>query len=654
MVRIVLALLILASAAQGQSLWPKGEGLWTDAAMWKGSPPDAEKAVSLRGHSHITVPQGRYFAGSLLVGIGKADDVTLDIHGELVIRQTHIQIAEDGPGKATVTLHEGALQCPGDINVGAANSEPGRECEATLRIAGGELLCRIMTLGWGLGATATVIVEGSKPKAIHVMDYVTLGTYHAGKPSTSRIVFNLDAQGVTPITIASKREGMRLDAKGSPQNKKELIIALTDVPPTEDVTLIAAQKVVGEFDGLPEGATMKASFGGKEYAWTLTYRGGESKHDVMLTHVRGHAEGTPKRPCRPRSTVPEALWLKQPLPEFCLPAKLAFEGAEGFGAGTPGGRGGREIEVTNLADSGPGSLREAVATKGPRVVKFKVGGTIELKSKLAIREPFLTLDAREAPAPGITLHGATVQLFTHDVILRHLRIRPGRMKGDEDDALSVEGATNCILDHLSTAWGTDEVLSITGVSDLITVQWCIIAESFNDKKHGYASILGGRRVSWHHNLMAANESRNPRFATTVQCDFRNNLLANWGHTCGYGEWERLNYVGNYAQPGPATTQKPPLFISGTSMQWPGTLFVKDNVMAGAEANDWAGFDFPENVRAQLAFAAPQVTTCSAVEARELVLAGVGAWPDQRDATDKRIIENVRQNRGKLVVEEPRD
>ena len=654
MVLRLLALALLVPSAHAVCTWSNGDGSWTDAARWKNGIPDAENVADLRGHSRITVPPGSHDVGTLLVGLGSKDDVTLDIQGDMIVRQSHVQIAENGRGKAAVQLSAGALQCPGDVNVGAANSEPGRECEGTLRLAGGDFLCRIVTLGWGLGAKATLIVDGSKPSSIYVLDYVTLGAYHEGKPSHSQIVFNIDGQGVTPIIIGSKKEGLRLDAKGPAGNRKELQVTLQDVPPTEDITLIGAQKVVGVFDGKPEGTLVKASFGGREYSWILTYQGGDSHHDVVLTHVQGHQEGTPQRFCKPRPAMPSVRWVR-PLPEFHLPEQLAFPGAEGFGAGTAGGRGGQTIAVTNLNDHGPGSLREAVNAPGPRVVEFRVGGTIQLQSKLAIREPFLTLDGEKSPEPGITLHGATVQLFTHDVILRHLRIRPGRMPGDEDDALSVENATRCVLDHLSCAWGSDEVLSVTGVSDLITVQWCIIAESLNDKKHGYASILGGNRVTWHHNLLTANESRNPRFANTVNCDFRNNVLANWGHTCGYGEWERLNYVGNFAQPGPATRQSPRYFIAGTSTQLPGSLFVEGNVLeapSSTEMDEWKGFDFNPEIRAKVPFSAPPVQTDDARQARERVLANAGALPTRRDATDQRLIEDVRKHQGNLVDAEP--
>src|SRR5262245_263844 len=103
----------------------------------------------------------------------------------------------------------------------------------------------------------------------------------------------------------------------------------------------------------------------------------------------------------------------------------AFPGAEGFGAETVGGRGGVVLEVTNLNDSGPGSLRQAIEVRGPRIVVFRVDGTIENKSPLQIEHPHLTIAGQSAPGGGITLRGEEVRVQTHDVVIRHLRIRTG-------------------------------------------------------------------------------------------------------------------------------------------------------------------------------------------------------------------------------------
>src|SRR5688572_10432930 len=154
-----------------------------------------------------------------------------------------------------------------------------------------------------------------------------------------------------------------------------------------------------------------------------------------------------------------------------LPAPLlaqAFLGAVGWAAQTPGGRGGEIVRVTNLDPSGPGSLRAALERRGPRIVVFEVGGIIDLGLQtVTIDEPFLTIAGQTAPSPGITLIRGGIDIRTHDVIVRHIRIRTGadgqpRMSGWEADAFSTLGAWNVIVDHCTMTWGIDENLSASG------------------------------------------------------------------------------------------------------------------------------------------------------------------------------------------------
>ncbi len=304
-----------------------------------------------------------------------------------------------------------------------------------------------------------------------------------------------------------------------------------------------------------------------------------------------------------------------------------------------GGRGGQIIEIENLADDGPGSLWAALNAQGPRELRFKISGEIALRSSLTIREPFLTLDGQNAPAGGITLSGGGLVVRTHDVILRHLCIRPGDATEDTD-ALNFHDARRCIADHLSLSWATDETLSVTGLSDAITVQWCLISESLNHEKHAFAGIAGGERVTWHHNLFAHHVSRVPRFAGIVRADFRNNVLYNWGHTAGYGQFERVNYIGNYIKPGPSTTQKPPLIHTGEVVAGDRSFYLEGNTLEGQ----------PEGLTA---FPAPPVRTTDAAIAYEEVLKNAGALPQSRDATDLRVVSEVRSGKGSIINDAPK-
>ena len=221
------------------------------------------------------------------------------------------------------------------------------------------------------------------------------------------------------------------------------------------------------------------------------------------------------------------------------PSVPSFPGAEGYGAQTRGGRGGKVIAVTNLNDSGPGSLREACTSKGPRIVVFRVSGTIALKSSLKISNPYITIAGQTAPGDGICLKDYPLSINADEVIIRYLRVRVGNASGIDHDAVGGRGQKNLIVDHVSASWSIDETMSIYHCENL-TVQWCMITESLYNAghikgAHGFGGIWGGNYNSYHHNLLAHHTSRNPRFASASgSSDYRNNVLYNWGYNSAYG------------------------------------------------------------------------------------------------------------------------
>lgn len=249
---------------------------------------------------------------------------------------------------------------------------------------------------------------------------------------------------------------------------------------------------------------------------------------------------------------------------------IAFEGAKGCGKYSLGGRGGKEYVVTSLADDGSeGTLRHAVEAEGPRVVKFAVSGDIHLTAPLNIENPYISILGETAPGKGITLRDHNVFIEADHVILRYLRIRLGSAAGVEADALGAKRCSNLMIDHCSISWATDENASFYNITDA-TVQWCIISEALNASvhhkgRHGYGGIWGGRNVSFHHNLFAHNNSRNPRFdhpgiysgqdllTGRGTVEFVNNVVYNWGMKAIYGGEEGwFNLIKNYFRPGPAT------------------------------------------------------------------------------------------------------
>jgi len=361
----------------------------------------------------------------------------------------------------------------------------------------------------------------------------------------------------------------------------------------------------------------------------------------------------------------------------------AFPGAEGFGKYTEGGRHGRVLMVTTLKDYDPetevpipGSLRSAVETDGPRTVLFRVSGTVELKAPLRIFKPWLTLAGQSAPGDGVCLKNYGVDIRTYEIIIRHLRVRPGDEVGKRyarqgkpfsADALQICAGTraagrtkpgfihNVILDHCSFSWGSDETVSVPniGTATQITVQWCLISEALNNtthhkspRDHGFGSIIGGKNVSFHHNLYAHLAERAPALGADVG-DFLNNVIYD-GKGFGSGN---INYAGNYIRRG----RKPVAF-----WWWGRHPYLDGNCAEGAEANDpqtlFPGFRVQNrSTGPQLPRKTPheipswaRVSTQSAQEAFELVLAHAGATLPKRDPVDRRLIEQVRNGTGKII------
>jgi pectate lyase len=265
----------------------------------------------------------------------------------------------------------------------------------------------------------------------------------------------------------------------------------------------------------------------------------------------------------------------------------AFPGAQGAGADTVGGRGGNVYFVDNLQPNGVGSFQNAVdGVNEPRIVIFRVSGAIPLAHDLTIDKPYLTVAGQTAPGDGICITDYAVLIArTHDVIIRHMRFRPGDVSGTcpvtspqvwGGDALSIDGAYNIIIDHCSLSWAPDELMHIydggAGYDCTnVTLSWSILSESLHDSVHtegphgcGLLIKTDGGYVTAHHNLIAHNDTRNPRTGSSPTgsstyrnyIDFRNNVVYNWGDFSGHGggssEYASMNYVGNWVDAGPST------------------------------------------------------------------------------------------------------
>jgi hypothetical protein len=369
---------------------------------------------------------------------------------------------------------------------------------------------------------------------------------------------------------------------------------------------------------------------------------------------------------------------------------LAFPGAVGAAATTPGGRGGAIIRVTTLAPSGPGSLLEAVQTRGPRVVVFEVGGIIDLaESEIKISEPFLTIAGQTAPAPGVTLIRGGIDIATHDVVIRHIRVRPGdgarpRLSGNDHDAIStVGGAHDVIVDHCSLTWATDENLSASGprfngntpdewraaTSHRVTYSNNLIAEGLANSvhvkgEHSKGSLIHDNTtdilIVW--NLYAHNKERSPLFKGGARGAIVNNLIYDPGQRAIHynliaAEWTDHPYqtgemaiIGNVMRGGQSTVDKLPLVTIGGSGDV--ALFERDNIAVDkfGEPLPMRGLytNAPIRILKLPAPTIPGLTPLPASQVQDFVVKNAGARNWDRDHEDWRVIADTIEGRGYII------
>ncbi len=408
----------------------------------------------------------------------------------------------------------------------------------------------------------------------------------------------------------------------------------------------------------------------------------DSAWEKALSIVEGEAQKG--RPHIPWASRPEDL------PQAKIPA---FPGAEGGGMYSFGGRGGKVITVTSLADSGPGTLREACETGGARIIVFNVSGIIRLKSPIIIRAPYVTIAGQTAPGDGVCIAGESFWINTHDVVIRHMRFRRGETwVGRRDDAIGGNPVGNIMIDHVSASWGLDENMSIyrhmwddgTGKKAFklptvnITIQNSIFSEGLDTWNHAFGSTLGGENCSFMRNLWACNTGRNPSIGWNGTFNFVNNVLFNWVHRSmdGGDYTARFNVINNYFKPGPATPTdspvgyrilKPESGRSKLNKRVFGRAYVNGNIVEGNEKvtmDNWKGGiqleDVPDkdNPYKEVLLAddiskykneiywnepmpMPYLTIMPTKDAFGYVLENAGAKLPRRDPVDERIIREVK-------------
>lgn len=392
---------------------------------------------------------------------------------------------------------------------------------------------------------------------------------------------------------------------------------------------------------------------------------------------------------RPKPPVPAAT---APVDPAALPA---FPGALGWASKTPGGRGGRIIRVTSLASEGPGTLREAIEAKGPRIIVFEVGGVIDLERKtLKLAEPYVTIAGQTAPSPGITLIRGGMDITAHDAIVQHIRIRPGGagqawMSGWDEDSISTIGAWNVIVDHCSLTWATDENLSASGprftgstpaewragTSHDVTFSNNIIAESLAYSSHSKGEHSKGSLIHDNvsgllivANLYAHNYERSPLFKGGVWGVIVNNLIYNPGpraihYNLAPEEWlnhpfeiGKMTAIGNVLRAGPSTPVDKLAFLmigGAGDLEYYG----RDNIAVDARGDPLRMFGSYTTTGARI-IQVPRppvwwdgLAPMAARDVQVSVLANAGARPWDRDARDVLLVAEVAEGRGEIIDKE---
>jgi hypothetical protein len=383
---------------------------------------------------------------------------------------------------------------------------------------------------------------------------------------------------------------------------------------------------------------------------------------------------------------PYVPWASKPsdLPQAKIPA---FPGAEGGGAFTEGGRGGKVFVVTSLEDRGPGTLRDACEQGGARIIVFNVAGIIQLKSPINIRAPYITIAGQTAPGDGICIAGESILLDTHDIIIRFVRFRRGATEVTRrDDGLGGNVVGNIIIDHVSGSWGLDEVMSFyrhvydrksDGKGEKlptvnVTIQNSMFAEGLDTYNHAFGSTIGGRNSTFMRNLWANNVARNPSVGMDGDFGFANNVVFNWWNRSADGGDNKsfYNFINNYYKPGPITPKGKPIsyrilkpesgrakkdslefgkaYVNGNIMEGNDKV-TKDNWDGGVQVMDMADAGkYRDAIKVDQPFPMAPITLLTAEKAKDYVLTNVGAYLPIRDAVDKRIIEEVKT--GKIVYD----
>ncbi len=362
---------------------------------------------------------------------------------------------------------------------------------------------------------------------------------------------------------------------------------------------------------------------------------------------------------------------------------LAFPTAEGGGADSVGGRGGKVIEVTNLNNKGEGSLRFACESNGTRTVVFRVGGTIDLDKKdIVIKNDNITIAGQTATGDGIQIKNGGLVVNANEVIIRYIRLRPGPARPDVDALRIVspnrhERKKNIIIDHISAFWGVDETIDSGSFNDNITIQWSIIAEGLHDSihsegKHSRGIVIAedSHNITLHHNLIYRNYKRNPLIQSS-DADVINNVIVNPQYQVFIQPFKgavRANFISNYFRS--FYHKRPPIRVYDYNKGYDGISGVyyrdnydlyfrkennlsEENIRILHQHKSSASIEHIKDMETPYSFLSPVYE--SVQDSYLLVLDNVGANYPKRDSADSRVIDVVRSGVvPKILVNHPKE
>ena len=681
---ILLVLALTAGASAVTKTWNVGTGNWNVSGNWNpsGIPAAADEVKIFKASGKCTIPAS-YTAVCYRAYVYDATTSSLTVASGGTLNISTGQFVKVGFG-STLGTQDGTMIQAGNVNLTTGTDlylgDGGASSFATIDgryyLNSGTLVCDQLRLGERNGFGHLYQAGGSINAAGVVMAYDA----------------NADAE--ISMTGGSMVTGYLEMRKGTFTQAKGAVVSVGATGMSIIATGIYSMQVAStsDFSKITIAGNVTISTGATLVMTPVSGYTAAVGHEMQLFTATGTISGTftnvPSGWVTELRNSNHELWLR------CTAGAplTAFPGAEGEGRWVTGGRGGDVYHVTNLNDSGAGSLRDGVTSgTGARTIVFDVGGTITLTSKMRFNRNDLTVAGQTAPGMGVLIRNHGGYIGGSNVILRHLRFRPGDAdKGPDpdfsDDSLEVK-SSNVIVDHASTSWSIDECLSSsqTGFQN-ITMQYCIAGEGLDQAglyhgewnstydpggsgHHSFGGLLkpvegtsGTSDITVHHSIYLNERNRNPApgcYVTTqsLKLDFRNNVIYNCyqtGYSSGAADYIQMNYVGNYVIAGPSTNSSWYTRAFESNAECDVRIYQSGNKADGdrdttrdGSTMTWTNFT-GTYTQSGTAFSMEPVTTEAVDTAYANVLAHAGAFWWSRDAVDTRLIGYVSTNGGSII------